>query len=346
MKKITVNMASESDISVQGHGVHTAYEELLSALEKRNDISVIRGGFRRKVSCDIYHLHTIGLYMWRKILDRSAKKVVSAHVIPDSFIGSIVLARYWRFAARWYMQWFYNRADVVLAVSQTVASVLRHELRVPSEKIKVLYNTIDMSQYKTTAADRQAARKQLHIAKDKFVVVGVGQVQPRKRLDVFEAMARRLPDVEFIWVGGIPFGQLGADYKSMQQLIERVPKNLTITDTLPHEKVKKYLQAADVFCLPAEQENHPMCVLEAAGVGLPIIVRDIREYNDTFANDVMRCTTEDDFTNAVIRLRTDKKAYRQQKLHTAVIAKRFDSKVAARQLADIYKELVQPKKGA
>jgi 1,2-diacylglycerol-3-alpha-glucose alpha-1,2-galactosyltransferase len=31
-------MVSESDVSVQGHGVHTAYIELAEALEKRDDI--------------------------------------------------------------------------------------------------------------------------------------------------------------------------------------------------------------------------------------------------------------------------------------------------------------------
>lgn len=341
MKKITVNMASESDISVQGHGVHTAYEELLSALEKRNDVRVIRGGFRRHVACDVYHLHTIGLHMWRKIFDRSAKKVVSAHVIPDSFIGSIILAKYWRFAAVWYMRWFYNRADKVLAVSKTVAEVLHKELKVPNEKIEVLYNTIDMTQYATTQTDRKTARMHLHVNSDDFLVVGVGQVQPRKRLDTFVAMAHALPSVQFVWVGGIPFGQLGADYKTMQKMIESTPNNLYITDVIPHEKVKRYLQAADAFCLPAEQENHPMCVLEAAGASLPIIVRDIPEYDDTFANDVLRCRTDKEFIKAVTELRTSATAREQWKEKSKQIAKRFDSKVAAKRLVSLYSELLK-----
>lgn len=119
--RLVVNMASESDISVQGHGVHTAYVELATALERRDDVTLVRGHYRRRVNCDVYHLHTLGTGVWPKILDRRAKKVVSAHVIPDSLVGSIRLARYWRPVARRYMQWFYNRADRVLAVSQTVA---------------------------------------------------------------------------------------------------------------------------------------------------------------------------------------------------------------------------------
>ncbi len=341
-QKIVVNMASESEISVQGHGVHTAYTEMANALEGRDDVKLVRGGFRRRVDCDVYHLHTMGSYMWRKIRSKQAKKVVSAHVIPDSFEGSILLARYWRFIARWYMSWFYNKADKVLAVSGTVAEVLHSELKVPKDKIEIFYNTIDMSAYKTSKSDRNAAREQLKIPADKFVVLGVGQVQPRKRIDIFDALAREFPDVLFIWVGGIPFKQLGAEYGPMTKLMESAPENLLITDTIPHEKVKRYLQAADVFMLPAEQENHPMCVLEAAGSGLPIVLRDIPEYDDTFANDTLRCK-EDEFSAAITKLKTDSQERKKWQQKSKKIAQKFDSTAAADRLVGIYKKLVYNK---
>lgn len=335
---LVVNMASESDISVQGHGVHTAYLELATALEARPDVLLIRGEFRRRVDCDVYHIHTVGTTMWRKLLDGNAKKVVSAHVIPDSLIGSFLLAKHWRFFARVYMQWFYNRADKVLAVSKTVAKALETELKVPKEKIEVFYNTIDMAGFATTPDDRVSAREHFGIPDDKFVVVGVGQVQPRKRVDIFERLAWRHPDVQFIWVGGIPFKHMGAEYASMRRLIERAPKNLLITDVIPRPDVKRYLQAADAFCLPAEQENHPMCILEAAGVGLPIIARDIPEYDDTFGDDILRCDDES-FGDAVELLRSDKDEYDRWVARAKEIAKRFDTSTAADRLVRIYRDL-------
>ena len=332
-------MVSESDITVQGHGVHTAYVEMAEALEKRKDVEVIRGGFGQTVDCDVVHLHTFGPSIWRKIMRRGSAKVISAHVVPDSLVGSIILAKYWMPLMRRYMQWYYNRADKVLAVSKTVANVLHDDLKVPKSKIEVFYNTIDMSRYKFTAADKKAARKRLDIAEDVFMVLGNGQVQPRKRLDVFVKMAKDLPDIEFVWVGGIPFKKLGADYAKMQHLMDNVPANMTITGVIPHEKVSDYLAAADVFCLPAEQENHPMCVLEAAGAGLPIILRDIPEYNDTFGDDAIRCK-DDGFTEAVKKLRSSKTAYESQQKKTKAIAERFDSSAAAERLVKIYRQLV------
>jgi 1,2-diacylglycerol-3-alpha-glucose alpha-1,2-galactosyltransferase len=338
MKKLRVNIVSESEISVQGHGVHTAYIEMAAALEKRDDVVLTRGGFGQTLNVDIVHLHTIGPRTWRKLFQPGAKKVVSAHVVPASLVGSIVGAKYWLFLVRWYMRWFYNRADKVLAVSATVAQILHDELHVPKEKIELFYNTIDMSHYVHGPADKAAARKALNAAADDFIVLGNGQVQPRKRLDVFIAMAKALPDVTFIWVGGIPFKQLGADYAHMQRLIHSVPANMTITGVIPHEKVREYLFAADVFCLPAEQENHPMCVLEAAGAGLPIILRNIPEYDDTFAGDALLCDDEG-FIGAVKKLRADAAFYKRQQQASARIAKRFDAQAAAARLVKLYAQL-------
>lgn len=332
-------MVSESDITVQGHGVHTAYIEMAEALEKRKDTEVIRGAFGQAIDCDVVHLHTFGSSVWRKIIQKGPVKVISAHVVPDSLIGSIILARYWMPIMKLYMRWYYNRADKVLAVSKTVADVLRDDLKVPKSKVEVFYNTVNMNRYKVTTAHKKTARKRLDIAEDAFVVLGNGQVQPRKRLDVFVKMAKELPDVEFIWVGGIPFKHLGADYSKMHHLMEDVPANMTITGVIPHKEVSDYLAAADVFCLPAEQENHPMCVLEAAGAGLPIILRDIPEYDDTFGSDIIRCK-DGEFTKAVKKLRSSKTAYESQQKKTKAIADRFDSSTAAERLVKLYRQLL------
>jgi len=338
--KLTVNIVSESDVTVQGHGVHTAYDEMASALERRDDITVIRGEFGRLVDCDIVHMHTIGPRTWRKLFQRGPKKVVTAHIVPASFVGSIILAKYWLPLARLYMRWYYNRADKVLAVSGMVARTLQSELHVPEHKVETFYNTVDMAHYAPGKDSRKKARTKLGIPEKAFVVLGNGQVQPRKRLDVFVAMAKVLPDVHFIWVGGIPFKQLGADHAAMNDLMNSTPPNMTITGVILHDDVTAYLHAADVFCLPAEQENHPMCVLEAAGAKLPIILRDLPEYDDTFADDAIRCQDDNTFTAAVTMLMTDPDAYREQQEKTARIAHRFDSGQAAKRYVDLYRSLV------
>lgn len=333
-------MVSESEISVRGHGVHTAYLELTRALRARDDCEVIVNQFWKKTKADITHIHTIGLHSLSKLLFGPGKKVISAHVVPDSLVGSIALAKFWLPIAKVYMKFFYGRGDKVLAVSGMVARILEKDLGVAPDKIEVTYNTIDTANYKTTSIDKEAARKHLKINEDEFVVVGNGQIQPRKRFDSFVEMARSLPDIRFIWVGGTPFKNIGADYQKMQRLIENAPSNLLVTGIIELEDVKQYLQVSDVFVLPAEQENHPMAVIEAAAVSLPLVLRDIPEYDDTFGSDILRCKAQEDFVEAIHDLKTNSKLYKKYRLGATKIAKRFDSVSGAEQIVGIYKELL------
>ncbi|MDO8335363.1 MAG: glycosyltransferase family 4 protein [Candidatus Saccharibacteria bacterium] len=335
-----INMVSESEISVRGHGVHTAYLELTNALNARDDCEVIVNKFLQPLKVDITHIHTIGLPSLTKLLFGSGKKVVSAHVVPASLLGSIAGAHIWLPIAKSYMKFFYRRADKVLAVSNMVAQILEKDLGIKKSKIAVTYNTIDISNYTTTIADKKSARDKLKIDAEDFVVVGNGQIQPRKRFDSFVEMAKKLTGIQFIWIGGIPFKNIGADYKKMQDLIDNVPDNLKVTGVIELEDVKAYLQAADVFVLPAEQENHPMAVIEAAAAGLPIVLRDIPEYDDTFAQDFLRCSDDRAFVDAIVKLRGNNTTYEKYQKGANAIATRFDSKAGAQQAVKIYEELL------
>lgn len=328
-------MISESEFTVQGHGVHTAYKELSAALRLRDDVDLV---INSNQLTDIVHIQTVGLYAVKKLWRRSSKKVVSAHLVPDSFIGSIAGAKYWRPLGRWWLKSIYKKADLVLACSGMVKDELEKDMKLTN--VGLLYNTIDMSNYQVSSEEKMAARERLGLSKDDFVVIGNGQIQPRKRLDTFLAIAKAMPDVKFFWVGGTPFKQLGADYHGMQKLVNNLPKNVTATGLLALEDVKQYYAVADVFVLPAEQENHPMSVLEAAGANLPIVLRDIPQYNDTFRGDAVMATADDEFIGAVRRLREDQKYYEEAQKGSSEIAKRFDSRSGAERAVAFYRSLL------
>lgn len=332
---IKVTMVSESEFTVQGHGVHTAYVELTNALKKRDDVEVVVNQFGES---DVTHLHTVGLYALRHLLAGSSKKVVSAHIVPDSLVGSLVGARLWLPLASLYLRWFYNRADMLFAVSdETKRTLVSLGVKKP---IEIVYNLVDTSRYTTTPTDKAEARKALGIAEDAWVVVGSGQVQPRKRVDDFIAAAEELPGMEFIWVGGMPFGKLAADYGSMQHMLEAAPENFHCTGVVAHEAVKQYYQAADVFWLPSEQETFGLVVVEAAAAGLPVVLRDIHDYDETFRGAAVM-VANDEVVPALEHLRHDAGAYaKARELAVEQIAKRFDSVAGAERVVSIYRQLL------
>lgn len=333
-EKLRVSVVSESEFTVQGHGVHTAYKELTTALERRDDCEVV---VNRSGPADITHLHTVGIYALRRLLFDRSKKVVSAHIVPASLVGSLVGASLWLPLARLYLRWFYNRADLVFAVSdETRRELLRLGVRKP---IEIVYNLIDTTQYATKLDDKVAARRALGIDTDSWVVIGAGQVQPRKRVDDFVAAGTKLPEMRFLWVGGMPFGKLAAGHGAMQRMMETAPQNVSFTGVVDHAAVRHYYQAADVFWLPSEQETFGLVVVEAAAAGLPVVLRNIPDYAETFADDALLCSP-DEVVQVLRRLRDDPQFYETSRSRAAHIAARFDTGAGAERVVALYQRLL------
>ena len=329
-----IAMISESEFSVKGHGVHTAYIELVNALKKRSDVTLVVNSFTR---ADVRHIHTVGPYALAHLLFGSGKKVVSAHVVPESFVGSLIGAKHWLPLARLYLRWFYNRADSVLAVSDETKMGLK-ALGV-KRPIEVFYNVIDTSRYLSSPAQKLAARKALGIAENAWVVISNGQVQPRKRVDTFGTRARKLPNMQFIWIGGIPFKNAAADYDKMKRVMDTAPSNVKFTGVITIDEVRDYFQAGDVFVSTSDQETFGIAIVEGAASGLPVVLRDIHDYDNTFRGEALMCD-ETEFAPVLERLRSEKDLYSRTVNQARTLAARYDSQAGAEMLLAIYRAVL------
>lgn len=329
-----VVQVSESEFTVQGHGVHTAFVETVRGLRKHGEVTLETNV---KEPADIRHIHTVGPYALRQLLFGAGKKVVSAHIVPDSLVGSLRGAHLWKGLAKVYLRFFYNRADAVIAVSDATKEVL--VTMGVKKPITVIYNMIDMSLYRATAAERKRARHAFGYTEKDWIVVSNGQVQPRKRIDTFIRLATALPDMQFIWVGGIPFKGAAANYEQMKKLIKQAPKNVRFTGVVKLDDVKQYFHAADVFIMPSDQETFGLAIVEAAASGLPLVLRDIHDYDQTFRPDALMGNDET-FAALLQRLRSEPKLYKEMVAKAATLAERYDCTTVTDELVALYKSLL------
>jgi 1,2-diacylglycerol-3-alpha-glucose alpha-1,2-galactosyltransferase len=330
---LRVNVVSESAFTTQGHGVHTAFTETVAALQKHTDATVLTNSGE---PADVVHIHTVGPYALMKLLFARGAKVVSAHVTPDSFVGSLVGAKTWYPLAKAYLRWYYNRADQVLAVSEEVRTELaKMGVRKP---VMLVPNTIDTSAYRT-AKPKGEIRKHLGLSEQAFVVMSSGQVQPRKRVDSFVACAKALPDVTFVWVGGMPFKKLAADHAQMDELMKQAPANVVFTGLIEREAVVEHYQAADMFFLPSIQETFGIVIVEAAAAGLPVMLRDIPQYRVTFGEGYLK-GEEDTFAKLIQRVKDDPEFAREARESSQKIADKYDSNNGAKMIMKAYEAAI------
>ncbi len=333
-----INVISESAFTVQGHGVHSAFVDTVRILKDYTDFEVRENSAKR---ADVLHIHTVGPYSLSKLLFSHGAKVVSAHVTPDSFIGSLVGAKYWYGLAKLYLRWFYDLADGVLAVSADVEDQL-HQMGV-TRPIYLVSNTVESAQFVPERGERASIRGKLSIPDNAFVVIGCGQVQPRKRVDEFVEVARRMPGCHFIWIGGMPFKAAAADAHHMKALMQDKPDNVAFTGTILREHVIDYYKMADAFFLPSMQETFGLVIVEAAAAGLPIVLRDLHQYRQTFGDYYAFANDVAGFMSEIVRLRDDKHYYLHMKEAARGIAERHDGKAGARRLEYVYQKVLASK---
>jgi 1,2-diacylglycerol-3-alpha-glucose alpha-1,2-galactosyltransferase len=322
---------------VQGHGVHSAFRDSVDALKKytRADVTT-----NNKSSADIVHLHTVGPYALWHLLRPGGLKVVSAHVLPDSFVGSLIGAKYWRGLAAAYLKWFYNHADAVLAVSSDVQDELtRMGVKKP---IYFAPNILETNSFHSGELQKQAARAKLGITNEAFVVMGAGQVQPRKSMDVFVSTAESVGEAQFIWVGGVPFKRFAAEAASMEQIMHYPPKNVRFTGQVSRSVLITYLQAADMFFFPSKQETFGIVIVEAAAAGLPLLLRDLEVYEKIFQRGYEKGNDES-FATQIRKFINDQDYYRKWKMASRSIASKYDAEIGAANLISIYQKLVETK---
>lgn len=330
---LVVNLVSETVGGTTGHGVHTAFLQTLAALQKAGcDVRVNAGA-----GCDIVHIQTMGLKSLYMLLRTRERAVVTAHIVPASMVGSFALAPIWLPIGEFYMRAFYAFADEVLAVSPEVVEGLR-KMGV-SAPTRFVPNAIDVERFRPQPEWRDEIRTRHGIAADAKVVFCAGQVQPRKGVDVFVDAARAMPDVTFVWVGGMPFKAVTAGYRQMENAKATAPANCLFVGDVPYEDMPKYYAAADCLFFPSKQETFGLAIVEAAAAGLPLILRDIDTYRPLFGDSYI-AADDGSFIPELRALVDDDVALREWGERARDMAMRFDVSRMGEQLVRVYEEVL------
>lgn len=326
-----VNHVSESVTTVQGHGVHTAFCDLVAA---HTDLG-LEVGVNADWRDGVLHVHTLGPASLRRLVRHRGLRVVSAHVTPGSLRGSLVGVQLYGSAFAAYVRTFYNQAHVVIAVSDAAADELRDlGVRTP---IEVVPNAVGAEPFVGTPARRAEARARLGHG-DTFTVLGVGQLQPRKGVEEFAECARAMPDVRFVWVGGRLFGAMSAGRTEMSHVAATAPPNLQLTGQLPRADVAEHCRAADAFLFPSRHETFGMAPVEAAFAGLPLVLSDLPVFAGVFGSSdaYLHAGTVPGYVAHLRALQADPDLRRAVGARSAAAVARYEGRQVADRIAELY----------
>jgi len=162
----------------------------------------------------------------------------------------------------------FNNTRLIVANSEMVKRQIIDHYAIPEEKIRVIYNGVDLERFSPQNRDRwrRDIRKGLDISGDTAVLLFVGSGFERKGLGTFLKALTQIKDLDFL---AIIIGKGNTDrYRAMAERLGVLNRILFLG---VQKEIERFYAAADLFVLPTLYDPFSNATLEAMASGIPVI---------------------------------------------------------------------------
>jgi glycosyltransferase involved in cell wall biosynthesis len=277
---VGVSAPGEHVATLEAHGIrHVPLSRSTRAADLRADLATAVDFARicRRLRPDIVHTHNPKPGFYGRILARLTgvpvvvNTVHGLYALPeDPWSKRAIVYSLERLAS------VFSQAEL-LQNPEDLPTLRR--LRVPEHKLHLLGNGVDLTRFDPAVhADARArVRTELGIADDEVVVGLVGRLVAEKGYREVFAAAERLrqdhPQARFVVAG--PADPDKADAITQAEL-DRAAEVAGVRFLGMHAEVERLYPAFDLYVLASYREGFPRSAMEAAAMGLPLVLTDIR----------------------------------------------------------------------
>lgn len=218
----------------------------------------------RQINPDIIHAHLNTLLYLIPAFTKKQKKFFTIHSIPSKEATGIqkIIRKFC----------FKYKEVIPIAISKKIAELTKKYYKINGD-VCTIENGICLS-------DKTKEIKEKN--NKKFVIINVSSFKPAKDhitlLDSFKEIHRKYQQSE-LWL-------LGDGYLK-NEILSYIEKNNIIGVKLYGNvtNIYDYLIKSDMFLLTSIYEGHPLCLLEALSVGLPIVSTNVGGVSDIITNN-------------------------------------------------------------
>lgn len=206
------------------------------------------------------------------------KFIISIHdIIPLVCSSSFKDAgENWRFKlARFLELQSFNRAEHIIASSESTAHDLERVLKIPSEKITVVHLGVDEKFFIAPNKDViEIARAKFRINQGDKTLMYVGGIDPNKNipglLQILKDVVASIPNVRLIIAGKI---QQQKNYQEILDLIKNynLEDNVSLPGYVSDDELMALYRICSVFVFSSLYEGFGFPVCEAMAAGIPVV---------------------------------------------------------------------------
>jgi glycosyltransferase involved in cell wall biosynthesis len=207
--------------------------------------------------CDVAHSH---VDPWFTKLCSNSKARLWVHTyhsyyFEEDWIGGLKL---WQEKINKSLIEVASKADVRISASKWLHDFYEEKYSIQSI---IIPNGVDIEKLNTADGNRFRERHRM----SDFVLF-VGNLHPVKDPALFVQLADHIPSEQFLMIGrGIDSATLEKTYGV------RIPKNIVLMSEMSREEVLDAIAACSVFVMTSKRETMPTVLLEALGLGKPVV---------------------------------------------------------------------------
>ena len=307
---LTINMLTRAD-SVKGQGVLSATEEQINLVtEGLNNYQIVVNQLK---TYDITHIHTINPdFLIKSVITRQNRPMIaSVHFLPETLEKSISLPRPIKELFYKYVLQFYKQADYLVTVNPRFIEDLE-QYGIPKERVTYIPNFVSRDTfYKINDRSKATLRESFGLDPDKFTVVSAGQLQMRKGVLEFIDLAKKMPDIQFVWAGDFAFKGISEGRKEIMEHMDELPSNVHFLGLVERERMNEFFNMGDVMLQLSFEELFPMTILESMNANIPLLLRDLREYRPILFDYYLKGNSQVQFQEILRQLQQDEAFYQE-----------------------------------
>ncbi len=243
-------------------------------------------------------------------------------------------------------KWGINSAQNYIAPTEFAKNLTAQIFSIPSSKIKVIHNGIDLSKFSISVDSKYIP----------YTILYFGTLIRKKGVlempEIFERVIAKFPNAKLILIGPDSSDkQTNTDSTWSMMKKKFSPKTFAQVEYLgkmPYSDIQKHVQNSHVCIFPTFAETLGMVTIEAMAMKKPVVSSDKGWVSEIIENNISGIMVDpkdhEKFANAIIELFCDEDKSRKMgdAARERVIAK-FDIKKLAVENLEYYKQIIENK---
>ncbi len=241
---------------------------------------------------DIKHLRTI--------IKKDGYQIVHSHTRQDVWLSSLsllflknkkqIFSLYMSAPSKkdFIHRFIYSKVTAITSSSEILNERIRKNYPVLPEQVHLLRYGRDLSLYQKNLDDRKKIRKLLNVNDNEYVIATMCRIDPEKGVrEIAESILHLKPEIKNkvkIWIMGEPtldhtapdgtpvYEPQAEEMYQWLQNFSQLPEVEKRLHVIPFQiNIIPYLGAMDIFVLGTYKETYSLSVIDAMGMGLPVI---------------------------------------------------------------------------